>query len=165
MIVKKAMDPSRDDAFRMTRNEKQAMIMLAHSATVLDDLQKDLSERLSKIQDGKDRMRKLAEESDRLLHEVRLTIPMEQRKSLENTCMDYEMRITPKHTPFMTNVIMEKEEFRSLVDFARTKCVDCTEDDESCAGCGLYRVLTSVLPLDEYHHQFLCPYNMGQWGN
>ena len=165
MIVKKSMDPSREDAYRMTRREKQAMIMLAHSATVLDDLQKELSDRLAMIPDGMERMHKLAHESDDVLHEVRLTIPMEQRKSLENTCMDYEMRITPKHTPSVTNVVMEKEEFRALVDFARTKCTDCTEDDESCNKCGLFRVLTSVLPLDDYHHQYLCPYNMGRWGN
>lgn len=141
------------------------MIMLANSATVLDDLQKEIADRLKMIPDGMERMHRLAEESEKILHEVRLTIPMEQRRSLENTCMDYEMRITPKHTPWSTNVIMEKEEFRSLVDYARTKCVDCTEDDESCNGCGLFRTLTSVLPLDDYHHQFLCPYNMGQWGN
>ena len=159
------MDPSRPDAVRMTRDEKMAMILLAHSATVLDDLQTDLGARLQMIEDGPERMKELSEKTDQILHEVRLTIPMEQRKHLENTCMDYEMRTVPKLTPSETNVVMGKEEFRSLVDFARVKCQMCVESDESCEKCGLYLVLTSVLPLDDYHHQYLCPYNLGRWGN
>ena len=165
MIVLKQLHPSRDDAVRLTRNGKMAMILLAHTASVLEDLNADIGDRLDMIEDGHERLHMLAEESDRLLNDVRLTIPIEQRKNLENTCRDYEMRTMPKSTPSVTNVLMHKDEFKELVDYARTKCRDCTEDDEECEKCGLFRLLSSVLPLDDYHHQYLCPYNLGKWGN
>jgi len=164
-IVVKELEPSRDDAVRMTRNEKMSMILFAHCASVLEDLRVDFADRLRMIDNGSKRMLELAEGTNKLLHDVRMTIPMEQRRNLQNTCMDYEMRTVPKHTPSETNVVMGKEEFREIVDFAREKCKECTLDDEECAGCGLYKVLTGVLPLDDYHHQYLCPYNLGRWGN
>lgn len=79
--------------------------------------------------------------------------------------MDYEMRLTPKLTPTTSRIIMEKEEFRELVDIARTKCHDCTEDNDSCAKCRLFKLLTSILPLDDYNGGLLCPYNLGEWAN
>lgn len=162
-IVRKELQPSREDAERLTRTEKMAMLSLAHAATILDDLQAELGDRLKMIDRGGARIRCASEMTDGVLQDLRLTIPMNQRKHLQNTAMDYECRIVPKATPGTTNVIMEKEEFRELVDNARVKCRDCTEDDEQCASCSLYRVLTSVLPLDSYHHGLLCPYNLGEW--
>lgn len=165
MIVLKNMEPSREDAVRLTRNEKMAMILLAHSASVLEDMQQDIGDRLGMIENGRDRMKTVAEECDALLQEVRRTIPMEQRRNLDNTCRDYEMRTVPKHTPSTTNVVMGKEEFKTLVDYARATCHDCTIDDEECQECSLFKTLSATLPLDSYHHQYLCPYNMGKWGN
>lgn len=165
MIITKAMDPSRKDAVRLTRNEKMSMILLAHSASVLEDLRTDIGDRLGMVKDGKERMETLAVECDRMLNDVRLTIPMEQRRGLDNTCRDYEMRTVPKHTPSTTNVVMGKDEFKTLVDYARATCHDCTMDDEECQECSLFKTLSSTLPLDDYHHQYLCPYNMGKWGN
>ena len=31
--------------------------------------------------------------------------------------------------------------------------------------CELYRLLTTILPLDKYEGTQLCPYNMATWGN
>ena len=78
---------------------------------------------------------------------------------------DYEMRLTPSATPSELNVIMAREEFRTLVDSAREKCRECVQDDTECEECGLYRLLTSIVPLDEYHSMNLCPYNLGRWKN
>ena len=164
-IVQKQLEPSRPDAVRLTRNDKMAMILLAHSASVLDDLRTDIADRLAMVENGAERMQKIAAETDELLHDVRLTIPIEQRRNLQNTCMDYEMRTAPKSQPSVTNVLMHKDEFKVLVDSARTKCAECTLDDEECEGCELFKTLTCVLPLDSYHHQFLCPYDLGRWGN
>ena len=164
-IVKKQIDRSRDDAVRLTRTEKMSMISLAHAATVLDELQEELKNRIGMIDCGEDRLRMLSRETDRLLHDLRLTIPENQRLGLQHTAMDYECRIVPKLTPSTTNVVMCKEEFRELVDSARTRCGECTMDDHECEKCPLYNVLTSVLPLDDYHNTYLCPYNLGEWGN
>lgn len=141
------------------------MLCLMYVGTILDDSQKDLSERLDMIPNGRERMIQAAAYVDVLLNDLRVTVPENQRIGIHNTAMDYEVRLTPKLTPAETNVVMTKEEFRSLVDFAREHCANCVEDDEECTDCELYKVLTSVLPLDGYDDSNLCPYNLARWGN
>lgn len=164
-IVQKVLQPSRDDAVRLTRIEKMAMLQLAYVATVLEELQNDLGDRLEKIDQGAEKMHVRASGSDEILNDLRLTVPMNQRMSLQNTAMDYEMRLTPKLTPMSTNVIMDKDEFKEIVDIARTKCHDCTEDSNTCTKCRLFKLLTSILPLEDYDGGLLCPYNLGEWAN
>lgn len=164
-IVQKVLQPSRNDAVRLTRIEKMAMLQLAYVATVLEELQTDLKDRLEKIDQGAEKMHVLASGSDEILNDLRLTVPMNQRMSLQNTAMDYEMRLTPKLTPMSTNVIMDKDEFKEIVDIARTKCHDCTEDSNTCTKCRLFKLLTSILPLEDYDGGLLCPYNLGEWAN
>lgn len=164
-IVKTMLAPSRDDAVRLTRSEKMSMVVLAYAATIMDELQGDLAQRLTMIENGPERVKELSEKTDALLNDLRLTIPINQRQSLQNVGSDFEMRLAPKASPNKTTVLMQKEEFRELVDFARTKCRDCIDDDEDCEKCGLYQLLTSILPLDDYHNNMLCPYNLGEWKN
>ena len=164
-ITKEMLSPSRDDAVRLNRSEKTSMIVLAYVCTVLEDMQKDLADRLSMIENGQARMKELSEKADALLNELRVTIPLNQRMNLQNTAQEYEIRLSPKMTPYRTNVVMQKDEFKELVDHARSKCHDCTDSDEECEKCGLYQLLTVLLPLDDYHDGMLCPYNLGEWAN
>lgn len=164
-ITKEMLSPSRDDAVRLRRTEKQAMLVMAYIATVYEDMQKELDDRLEMIENGPQRMRILAEDADDLLNELRKTIPVNQRMNLQNTVNEYEIRLTPKMTPFKTNVIMQKEEFKELVDIARGICVECAESDTECKACRLYQLLTVLLPLEDYNNGMLCPYNLGEWGN
>lgn len=163
-IVKEMLEPSRDDAVRITRTEKMSMLVLAYAATILEDLKADIEERLEMVENGTDRLNELSEKTDALLHDLRMTIPINQRLNLQNTASDFEIRLVPKFTPGMVNVIMQKEEFRELVDIAREKCRDCTEDDRACEKCRLFQLLTVILPLNDYSGM-LCPYNMGEWAN
>lgn len=164
-IVKTVVDPSREDAVRMRRVEKDAILHLMHAATILDEAQNDLKDRLGMIDSGADRMRQISQDTDELMHDIRLTIPDEQRRGLENIASDVVVRLVPKATPHITQVVMDKEEFRTLVDSARVRCRECAEDDVGCEQCDLYRLLTSILPLDDYHSTYMCPYNLGKWRN
>lgn len=164
-ITREMLSPSRDDAVRLTRQEKMAMIVLAYVATVFEDVKAELSGRLGMVEDGPSAMEELSEKTDRLLNELRLTIPVNQRLNLQNTANEYEIRLTPKATPSKTTVIMQKDEFKELVDLARARCVDCMETDTACGKCKLFQLLTVLLPLDDYHDGMLCPYNMGEWKN
>lgn len=165
MIIRRLMDPSREDAVRLRRNEKMAMLHFMYAVTTLDDLQKDICDRLEMTGDGKSRLRTLAEEADKLLNEVRLTIPENQRMGIQNIADDCEMRVIPKATPGSASIIMSYDEFKELVDAARAKCKECILDDEECEKCELFQLLTSVLPMDDYHSMNLCPYNLGEWKN
>ena len=164
-IIHRTIDPSREDAVRLTRNEKVSMIVLAYACTILEDLQKEIPDRLNMIPDGLNRVKEISDRANGVLDELRLTIPMNQRMNLSNTAQDYEFRLAPKATPQTTTVIMTKDEFRDLVDYARIRCRECTDDDDECGKCGLYQLLTEVLPLEDYHDTNLCPYNMGEWAN
>lgn len=165
VIVKKLQDPSRPDAVRLRRDEKSAMLRLMYVATVLDDLPKDIAERLEMIPDGKTRMVDAARLTDQLLNELRVTVPENQRMNIQHTAEDYEMRLAPRATPHETNVIMTRDEFKRLVDKARAQCRECILDDEECNGCELFQLLTEFLPMDSYHSIHLCPYNLGKWKN
>lgn len=161
------MNPSRNDAIRLNRTEKIAMMWLYQAATVLCELQNGLSdERIGMVENGRERMEKLSADVEQLVDDLRVTIPENQRMNIHNTSLDCEMRLTPKATPSSVSVVIQKEEFRELVDFARVQCLTCTYTDTECEErCSLYKLLTSILPLDEYHSTFLCPYNMGEWKN
>jgi len=164
-IVRKMMNPSREDAVRITQSEKTDMILLAYVVASLQDFPKEMAQRLGMVDGGVERMTELGQKAEELLTDIRVTIPMNQRQSLQNIEDDFEMRVLPKATPSVTNAIMTKEEFRTLVDCARVKCMECTEDDRSCEKCKLYQLLTNILPLDDYHSYLLCPYNLGEWKN
>lgn len=164
-IVSTPLYPSREDAVRLKRSEKLAMIVLAYVTTVMDDLQEELKDRIQMVDNGAERLKRLSEETERLLNDLRLTVPMNQRMNLQNTGHDFDMHLTPKLSPTSTSVIMQKEEFRELVDHARVRCRECTEDDNECEKCKLFQLLTVILPMDDYHARLLCPYNLGEWAN
>lgn len=165
MITNHLAKPSRKDAMRLTRNEKLAMLWMYQVDTVLNDVAVELSGRLGMVDGGEERLKRIAEETDQLIEDLRVTIPENQRMNIHHTAKDCEMRLAPKATPQKTSIVMQKEEYRTLVDFARARCQDCTEDDVSCGKCELYQLLTVITPLDDYHSVFLCPYNLGKWKN
>lgn len=164
-IVRKKMEPSREDAVRLRRKERDAMLDLILASTVMDGLAESLAERIDMIPDGMERVKKAAKDVDTLLTELRMTVPENQRVSLDNIGADFVMRTVPKATPGSTNVLMSKEEFRTLVNSAQSRCKECAEDDVSCGKCDLYQLLTCILPLDNYHSLYVCPYSMGEWKN
>lgn len=156
--------PSREDAWLMTRKEKQSLTFLMNMASGLCYGQDDLAERLSKIEGGAEMMKDLVENSQKLLNEVRRTIPEPQRKSINNVALDYEMRLVPKLTPLGKNIIITQDELRALVDAAQIKCRECADMAEDSEKCPLFQLLVKVLPLDSYDGTILCPYNMARWG-
>ena len=158
-------NPSRDDAWNLTRDEKISMTFLTTTVSALAEAKDDLKDRISKIEGGTELMDRLVEDSGKLLTEVRKTIPERQRLSMANTAKDFEIRLVPKMTPSRTTVVCQKEDFRKLVDAAQVKCRECVEDGENCKRCELYQLLTVVLPLDYYEGTMLCPYNLAEWGN
>lgn len=157
--------PSREDAWDITRNEKVAMMFLMNATSAIQDSVDDLKKRLEKIEDGEQMMKDLAELSVKVLTEIRRTIPEDQRASLNNVSKDMEMRLVPKMTPSKTTVVVQKEDFRQLVDAAQVKCRECTDDSDQSMKCGLCKLLKVVVPLETYDGTFLCPYNMAGWEN
>lgn len=157
--------PSREDAWNLTRSERMSLLFLMNTVSAMLDAKKDLAERLDRIDGGHELMDTMCDSALKVLEEVRKTIPENQRVSVNNVTKDMEMRMVPKMAPTKTNVIMPREELRELIDAAQVKCRDCVEDGEECKACGLYKVLTSVVPLEKHGETMLCPYNMAVWEN
>ena len=157
--------PSREDAWLVTRGEKISILFLMNTVSAMMDSRDELRDRLAKIEGGQEMMDSMCETSEKLLTEIRRTIPTDQRHNINNVSRDMEMRMVPKATPRKTTVLLQKEEFRTLVDAAQVKCSDCTDDNEECRKCKLFQLLTVILPMDGYDDSFLCPYNARDWGN
>ena len=157
--------PSREDAWDVTRPEKLSILFLMNTVSSMMDSREELRDRVSRIDGGPEMMDTMCTVSEKLLTEIRRTIPEKQRHSINNISKDMEMRMVPKATPKTTMVLMHKEEFRELVDAAQEKCVLCTLDSEDCNQCKLYQLLKTVLPMDRYESGSLCPYNMAGWEN
>ena len=155
--------PSRDDAWAVNRREKLSILFLMNTVSAMIDAKEDLKDRVSRIDGGPEMMETMASTAEKLLSEIRRTIPTEQRHNINNISKDMEMRMVPKATPTKTTVIMGKEEFRSLVDAAQAKCHDCVDDNEESRKCELFKLLTVVLPMDSYSIGNLCPYNAAGW--
>lgn len=157
--------PSREDAWDVTRPEKLSILFLMNTVSSMMDSREELRDRVSRIENGPEMMDTMCEVSEKLLTEIRRTIPEKQRHSINNISKDMEMRMTPKSTPHKTMVLIDKEDFRTLIDAAQIKCRECTDDNEECKKCGLYQLLLVNLPLDRYDGTFLCPYNARDWEN
>lgn len=157
--------PSRADAWDLKRQERACMMFLMNSLSCLIDSKSELEERLKKVENGVERMNTLVDGGMKLLDEIRETIPEKQRLALNHTFHDYDMRMVPKAMPRSGNMVVKKEEFRELVNAAQMKCRECVEDSDGAKDCALYKLLTTVLPLEDYPDMGLCPYNMATWEN
>ena len=157
--------PTREDAVDLNRREKTCLLFLMNTVSTLIDSKTDLAKRLEMVENGPERMAFLADDSIRILNEIRQTIPEKQRANLMATATDYEMRLVPKATPSKTSVVLQKEELRTLIDAAQIKCMDCTDTFEESAKCNLCKLLKTHLPMDTYEGTYLCPYNGREWGN
>lgn len=157
------LQPSREDAKPVTHREKTCIMHLINQTTLLVDAKEDLKDRVGMIEGGTEMLDSLCEMSGKLLHEVRLTIPEGQRKTVNNVARDSEMRLVPKMTPSAKHVLVGADDFKELVDAARTKCHDCADTPDEAKRCDLYKLFLNVLPLDDYDGTYLCPYNIAEW--
>ena len=164
-VTKQFATPSRDDAWPVTRGEKISILFLMNTVSAMMDARDELNDRINRIEGGTAAMGQMCQNAEWLLTEIRKTIPVNQRQNINNVSKDMEMRMVPKMTPSKTTVVLQKEEFRTLVDAAQTQCRECTDDNEECRKCKLFQLLTVILPMDRYDDTFLCPYNARDWSN
>lgn len=157
------LHPSREDAKPVTYREKTAILHLINQTSLLIEARRDLADRAQMIEGGAEMLQQVCETSEKLLEEIRLTIPEKQRATINNITRDSEMRLVPKMSPTVGHLLIDNEDYRELVDAARAKCHGCADTPEQAKRCGLYRLLLNILPLDSYDTAFLCPYNQPEW--
>jgi len=151
------------DCERLKRNEFEAVRYLLGAVSYTASAKDDLQNRLECIPGGRQRMAMILGGLRAIADDLIGTVPRGQCKQLKNTMDDMEMRMVPKFASMNQNVILEKDNAKALIDTAMERCRGCVEDEKSCRKCGLYRVLESMLPLDDYNNGMLCPYSTSEW--
>jgi hypothetical protein len=152
-----------EDCVRLNRAEFEAVRCLLGAVSYTAHANDDLQKRLECIPYGRQRMSMVLGGLKAIADDLVGTVPRGQCKQMRNTMNDMEMRMVPKLSRMSQNVILEKDNAKALIDTAMEKCRGCVEDEKSCRNCGLYKVLESFLPLDDYENGMLCPYSMSEW--
>lgn len=157
------LHPSREDAKPVTYREKTAILHLINQTSLLMEAKDDLADRVQMIESGPEMLRTLCETSEKLMEEVRLTIPERQRLMINNVTRDSEMRLIPKMCPTFGHLLISNDDYRELIEAARIKCNGCADTPEQAKRCKLYKLFLDILPLDSYDSVFLCPYSQPEW--
>lgn len=152
-----------EDCRRLSRGEFEATRCLLGAVNYAAHAKDDLQKRMEMIPHGKERMAMVLGGLKAIADDLIGTLPVGQCKQIRNTMNDMEMRMVPKLSRMSTNVILEKDVAKGLVDAAMEKCHGCVEGPEEGMKCPLYKVLESFLPLDSYENGMLCPYSMSEW--
>lgn len=150
------------DCERMNRGEYEAMRGLLGAVSYIAHADQNLVKRLERVPYGKQRMRMLLGGAKALSDDLVGTMPQGQCRQLQNTMQDMEIRMVPKMAAMSRNVVFDKDLAKELIDIAQEKCRGCVEDAESCMECGLYKVLESILPLNDFSGM-LCPFSLSEW--
>lgn len=151
------------DCERLNRGEFEALRCLLGAVSYTAHARDDLRKRLECIPSGNARMAMALGGLKSIAEDLVGTMPRGQCRQIRNTMNDMEMRMVPKMSRMSTNVILEKDSAKGLIDIAMKQCKGCVEDEVSCRECELYKILEGFLPLDNYENGMLCPYSLSEW--
>lgn len=149
---------------RLTRYERTALVMLICAETIVKDAVKDLHRRME-AKDGWDENAETACGCLKsMVNSVLGTLNEDQMMHLKKTAYDYEIRLKPKLSPMDTNMVLDKETLKTLIDAAQEQCTACVMDAEECRECKLQRILSMLCPMPHWD-TVSCPYALAEWEN
>jgi hypothetical protein len=148
---------------RMRRTELCALKMLLAHLSSAAFAQEDLKDRLDCIPNGNQRMRMAVGGLRAVCDDLIGTITVAQAKQIRGTMNDFEIRLIPKLSPNSQNVIMTVDVAKTLLDYARLKCRECTANDNESRNCTLYQFMEATTPLEHYGDGLICPYALQEW--
>ena len=163
MPKEKPFELPNEQCERLTRNEMAAIRMVLILASEMSYAKDDLAKRLDIVPDGKSRMDNVLEETLSLFKDLLGTVSDKQRKTLKNSAMDYEIRLVPKMSPESSSIAVSKTDLTNLIDCAKERCKYCTLDGNDARRCELYKILETIIPLDDYSMDIACPYAFTEW--
>lgn len=152
---------------RLNRKQMGAVLRMYNLLSDEAYFSQDMASRLECIPNGKKRMQLALGQIRSIVNDITGTIPVEQCRRIHGTMKDYESRIVPKFTPSHTSLVLDKESAKQLIDFARSECKSCVNDNEECRQCPLYKLLVAIIPCDNYDESgsYLCPYSCSEWAD
>ena len=153
------------DCVRLTRTEFEAVRYMLGAVNYLAKAKDVLigGPSLQRIPHGDARMRLTLGGLKSIIDDILGTVTVKQCMQLSNTMADMDMRMVPKMTPMTTNVVIEADIAKELIDLARVACKYCTKDGVKCLKCALYPEMEAIVPLDDYGDGMMCPYALTDW--
>lgn len=153
------------DCVRLTRTEFEAVRYMLGAVNYLAKAKDVLigGPSLKRIPHGDARMRLTLGGLKSIIDDILGTVTVKQCMQLSNTMADMDMRMVPKMTPMTTNVVIEADIAKELINLARVACKDCTKDGVKCLKCALYPEMEAIVPLDDYGDGLMCPYALTDW--
>lgn len=150
---------------RLTRRERTALLLLICTEAIMATVEGDLRERLEHVPGGVEKLQKALGLVTEIEKGILPTVSREQRRAMQKTMHDYELRPVPKLTPEKHNLVVEKETLKTLVDAAQDgACTLCVKDARESRDCKLQRILSVITPMNDYGGE-LCPFNNVGWEN
>ena len=148
---------------RLRRSEMTALKMLYTLLAITAEAKDDLWDRLQHVPHGRWMLASAFGMLGRVCKDVRDTATKEQKKQMNDTLLNYKVQVVPKATPLSDNVVITKQQAYSLVNIAKDRCRECTENGFSCRKCELYKFLEAADPLEDYGNDLMCPYALREW--
>ena len=149
---------------RFVRAEMDIMKRFAAFISELLYVKDDMQNRLEMVDNGKDRLEKLLDDSASLVKDLLETAPDNQKRQFRNSISDYKIELVPKLKPDSSNILFTKEQAKTLVDFAQERCKMCVDSAEEAKNCPVYKVL-EITALPDRYDSMLCPYSLATWAD
>lgn len=149
---------------RFVRAEMDIMKRFAAFISELLYVKDDMQNRLEMVDNGKDRLEKLLDDSASLVKDLLETAPDNQKRQFRNSISDYKIELVPKLKPDSSNILFTKEQAKMLVDFAQERCKMCVDSAEEAKNCPVYKVL-EITALPDRYDSMLCPYSLATWAD
>ena len=161
--MKEAYQLPENERERVTRTEMHTLQWLLNALSSVCYAEDDLKSRLECVPNGRQRLKLNIGQLRSLLRDLFGTIPERQRRQIQNSAQDMEVRLVPKMTPRKISLVLEEETAKELVNAAQAKCkYDCVPDLDGDRNCELCKILEAVIPLEKYDSA-TCPYWHAEW--
>lgn len=161
--MKEAYSLPENERERVTRTEMHTLQWLLNALSSLCYAEDDLKSRLECVPNGRQRLKLNIGQLRSLLRDLFGTIPERQRRQIQNSAQDMEVRLVPKMTPRKISLVLDEETAKELVNAAQAKCrYDCVPDLDGDRNCELCKILEAVIPLEKYESA-TCPYWHAEW--
>lgn len=161
--MKEAYSLPENERERVTRTEMHTLQWLLNALSSLCYAEDDLKSRLECVPNGRQRLKLNIGQLRSLLRDLFGTIPDKQKRQIQNSAKDMEVRLVPKMTPRKISLVLEEETAKELVNAAQAKCrYDCVPDLDGDRNCELCKILEAVIPLEKYESS-TCPYWHAEW--
>jgi len=149
---------------RLVSSEFNQLKRFAAFVSEINYFKDNLMDHWKMMENGEERVNKCLDEIMQLFCDLLDTVPPNQVRTLKNMMTDYKVSFVPVSKTETTNVVIEKECAKELVNMAQEQCMFCIKTPEEAESCPIFQLSTCVVPPDRYS-SMLCSYSQAEWTN